>query len=681
VTDPLGAKAGEAFITFRADTHITEDVQKDLAETEAVVAVEGEVIGHTLGQHISEGMKKEVDTQGPSIAREIEQAVAKETIRPKPKFSLRGIFGGSRGRSQSKEIAKGIETVVEDAVDKVASPGGPIDRLGNAIGSTFSDGIGAVFNVSGKSPLIALLIPLFAELGVLIGGLVQALGPLLGLLTTLPAIIGGIALSVGVLFLAFHGLGTAIQGAFAATNAKELNEALKGLMPSAQAFVRELVNARDVFKQLSQDAQQAFFAQLTGKLTSLIHDLSLLFHNDLENLAVNLGQFFGKLIDFFNSPSMKIFLTELFPATMRWIQGFGTGLVDLLTGLIDLATASLPFLSTIGADLNSVFSQLGKYFTKLSKDPTFTKWLDSMEVTFDSLLGVLKQAGIFIAVFLDSLDKAGGEKFLQTLADQLLILSAFFSSDAGIHALTGLIDTLIFLGDVFIGLVLIVGFIFASLEEFFEWLTGTAIPAVGDFFGAIGKGIADFREPSNKFFEDLAGTVIHALDIAGAAVRSFVFGIGNWFADAGSWLYNAGKDLINGLWRGIQSTGVWIKQKIMDWVYTYIPAPVRRALGISSPSKVFAEIGKQTAEGFAVGFDDQFQKNATNLQASMGDLTADVSASTSTSNVGFGQGAIQISFNGQLPTQAQASEVGAAVGMGITNQLAARNARLAVRTL
>jgi len=47
----------------------------------------------------------------------------------------------------------------------------------------------------------------------------------------------------------------------------------------------------------------------------------------------------------------------------------------------------------------------------------------------------------------------------------------------------------------------------------------------------------------------------------------------------------------------------------------------------------------------------------------------------------FGPNSIGVNFNGALPTNQQAISTGSAVGNGILSQLAARNTRLAVRTL
>lgn len=68
----------------------------------------------------------------------------------------------------------------------------------------------------------------------------------------------------------------------------------------------------------------------------------------------------------------------------------------------------------------------------------------------------------------------------------------------------------------------------------------------------------------------------------------------------GSWLVSAGGDLIRGLWNGIKDLGGWIKDQIggflngiVDWA--------KNVLGIHSPSRVFAEIGKFVGQGLAKG--------------------------------------------------------------------------------
>ncbi|WP_406225313.1 hypothetical protein [Streptomyces anulatus] len=68
-----------------------------------------------------------------------------------------------------------------------------------------------------------------------------------------------------------------------------------------------------------------------------------------------------------------------------------------------------------------------------------------------------------------------------------------------------------------------------------------------------------------------------------------------------SLLYNKGVAVVQGLWRGIQSMGGWLKGQLMSFARNMIPGPIAKALGIASPSKVTTEQGKWIAKGLAVG--------------------------------------------------------------------------------
>lgn len=68
-------------------------------------------------------------------------------------------------------------------------------------------------------------------------------------------------------------------------------------------------------------------------------------------------------------------------------------------------------------------------------------------------------------------------------------------------------------------------------------------------------------------------------------------------------LFGIGKNVVNGLWDGIQSMGGWLANKVVAFVKDKIPGPVKKALGIQSPSKVAAMLGKQVPAGLAKGIE------------------------------------------------------------------------------
>ena len=71
----------------------------------------------------------------------------------------------------------------------------------------------------------------------------------------------------------------------------------------------------------------------------------------------------------------------------------------------------------------------------------------------------------------------------------------------------------------------------------------------------------------------------------------------------GQTLYNAGADLLRGLWNGMQSIAGWLRDRVLNFFSNLLPGWAKKALGIGSPSRVFAAIGKQAAAGMALGLD------------------------------------------------------------------------------
>jgi len=70
-------------------------------------------------------------------------------------------------------------------------------------------------------------------------------------------------------------------------------------------------------------------------------------------------------------------------------------------------------------------------------------------------------------------------------------------------------------------------------------------------------------------------------------------------------IVDIGKNLIRGLWEGIQSMRTWINDKVSGF-FDGLLGGVKRFLRISSPSRVFAdEVGKMIVKGIAKGIDEE----------------------------------------------------------------------------
>jgi phage-related protein len=677
-------REGDAFVEFHADTsEVAPEAERGIKVAAERVERDLDKTGKDFGDTLAKSMGKEFEREG---ARELATGIEKGLARQKIKTRVKVEF--DKDNNVIKRTVESTFQDIEDAFDKAGQPGGPVDKFGRGI----RDAVGSAFNVSGQSPLIAFLIPAFGALGALIIAAFQAANALVAVIGTVPAALAGIGVQVGVLLLAFRGLGGAITAAFAAKNAKELNQAIKDLTPSAQKFVRELLPLRDLFNFLAKATQESFFKSLGSVLPQLQRTLGPAFFQGFTSLATSLGTLFRNLALFFSSAEFVSFLNALFPATIQFLRSFGPDFIEFLKGVTVFSRAILPFLTFLGTKLSDALFELGAFLLRTSKDPSFKKWLSDMA---DTLLNVGKLIGSvidFVAVLLAQLNTAGGAELINQLADAIATLTSFLATPAGEKGLEGLIDATLFLTKAFLGLIGIIVGLLAVLELVGEWVNNTGGPAVLNFLqflgGAIvtvatalgvaiqwfvttvGEGLSHAWASTIDFFKRLWQGVTGFVDNLLATARSLPDRIIAALASLGRLMFDAGRNVINSLIDGIKSKfGVLASiissaaQVVRDhWPFS--PAKTGPLSGAGDPMLA----GQNTMARYAEG-----------LRMEIPAIKA--ASSEAISNIVFGRDAIRVSFEGALPTQQQAQQTGAAVGAGINGQLAARNTRLAVRTL
>ena len=110
-----------------------------------------------------------------------------------------------------------------------------------------------------------------------------------------------------------------------------------------------------------------------------------------------------------------------------------------------------------------------------------------------------------------------------------------------------------------------------------------------------------------QFVRDLFSNMVAGVRDGISRAWSFITGLPRQimgaFSNAGRWLFNAGRDIVVGLWNGLVGMGRWLWNKITGWIKDVVPGPVLRVLGIASPSKLFAAIGADTVAGLALGIE------------------------------------------------------------------------------
>lgn len=92
-------------------------------------------------------------------------------------------------------------------------------------------------------------------------------------------------------------------------------------------------------------------------------------------------------------------------------------------------------------------------------------------------------------------------------------------------------------------------------------------------------------------------------------------------------IWDLGKNIVEGIWKGISDSWEWLKNKIGEWC-GWIMDKVKSFFGIASPSKVFANIiGKNLALGISEGFGDTMPTTINDMKKSLKGLNGEVESS------------------------------------------------------
>ena len=118
------------------------------------------------------------------------------------------------------------------------------------------------------------------------------------------------------------------------------------------------------------------------------------------------------------------------------------------------------------------------------------------------------------------------------------------------------------------------------------------------------KGLAD----------NLPQLLTAVLDTIGAIIQTF--------ADAWPDIQAVGRDIVRGVWEGIKAMASWIGEKVSGF-FSGIVTDVKDALGIHSPSRVFAGIGENMALGLGQGFASEMKSIGAGIQSAIPTPTVD----------------------------------------------------------
>lgn len=483
--------------------------------------------------------------------------------------------------------------------------------------------------------------------------------------------------------------------------------------PLSNGLAKLTISATPFVEKLSGKFSD-FLANIGTKLSALADNGSLekFFNNAYDTLA-KVWDISKNLFDVFKDlfsaaePGGQSFLDLLKDITKDMAKFFDNETnVEALKTSFDLLVASLTlvgaaFKTTVGflEDLD----RLDQDIDKLIDD--FGKFGDSVEKAFND---ALKGTGDFFSGIGKWFSELPGEigSFLSTIPD--FVAKAFQNAlAAALQAIGVGIGLIVYtftqlptqIGNALSSLGTTVTTFFINLwtsvstwtmtkwDELVAWLS--LLP------GKIGDALSSLPGQLETFFVGLWTSVYDWAVNGWNSVIDWISGVPGRLADLATNFYNSGIDMIRGFFDGIANGAESGASSVGDAVYGAFKSAVNWAIdrineGISSVNSVLpgaiSTIPHLAKGGIAAGsmlanIGEAGDEAVLPLSGQRGRKTMEMLANAAGGNGNnvFESGAINITFDGVVPTRGQAFQTGEAVGMGITSILQKRDARTKIR--
>ena len=246
--------------------------------------------------------------------------------------------------------------------------------------------------------------------------------------------------------------------------------------------------------------------------------------------------------------------------------------------------AAAKFFADCWDDIKNAFSDCKKYFGKI-----FTDAWTAVQNVWNTVAGYFRSVWEAIKLVFSTIGSWFGQKFQEAKS-----------------AVTKVWDTV---AGYFSG-------VWSSIKEVFS--------AVADWF--------------RQKFQDAKNAITNIWDTVAGYFTDVYNNILDVFSDIKDRFFEVGENIIDGIWNGLKDGWDWLKDKVADLAFSLFDS-AKEALGIESPSKEFKWIGKMTAQGQGVGYEDEMDAVEKDMQARLAGMSTRLQATVAAENARVGQSA------------------------------------------
>lgn len=418
---------------------------------------------------------------------------------------------------------------------------------------------------------------------------------------------------------------------------EQANEYGMVMSDEAVSASADFTNSMTTLKQTIKGVKNSLMSEFLPGLTQVTRGLAAVFAGDesgIGQIESGLGQIITNVTAmaprFFQLASSLVSgllsgFAPMLPSLVSEIFNFISQAIIVFTGLIPQLTPVLTTgLQQIGQALFTALPVLLQSILQMTQD--LVLWLASGDNVLIFVNGILQLISILAMSLADSLPVLLPaivniiSQVAQALTEpdnvNMLLESILYIVGAILVALVNavpeLISLIIEVGANILGLLADWG------GKLFGWLTdlvALGISKVVDFFGKIKDAFTQAGQNIRQGAENIKNKVVE-----------LVSGIFSKIKELPEKVISIGKNLVEGLWSGINDKISWVKDKIAGMGQAITNA-IKGVFGIASPSKVWGkEIGAMLPPGLYNGFRKSMDDVKGEIMDDMSGLTASVSA-------------------------------------------------------
>ena len=206
-------------------------------------------------------------------------------------------------------------------------------------------------------------------------------------------------------------------------------------------------------------------------------------------------------------------------------------------------------------------------------------------------------------------------------------------------------------------------------NEFISWFSGGILgvrTAISNGFAVVSTYLSIWYTGLRIGFNNAWNNVVATARGIGGRIKSAVGSLGDI-------LYNAGKNVVQGLINGIKAATPSLTN-VLAGLTNLIPK-------IKGPESVDKKLLEPAGIAIMSGLQVGIRKGAAGVLGDLASLTGMIGMTANANAYNFGPGAIVQNFNGAQPSTSAASQLGSAVGAGIANTVNQQNMRASTRAI